>query len=168
MKVGSIFLILMIAAGVDGQQYKLGLPGVSPLKTSRISFEKIYGQPVVKNPENRVFKYRTDNLSIEVTYTGKPCSEGIRGEYRVRQNTLLYYTVFYRKPVKISDVKFDINRFAKDESGDLLNHFQYINLDEGVTIRAYVPGGDNNTYVNGIKYYPSLKEEAHRKCSKGK
>ena len=164
----SIFLILLIATVVDGQQYKLWLPGVAPLKTSRISFEKIYGPPVVKNPENHVFKYRTDSLSIEVIFTAKPCSDGYGGEYGVRQDTVLYYTVFFRKPVKISDVNFDMNKFSKDESGDVLNYFQYINRDQGVTIRAYVPGGDNNTYVGGIDYYPSLRQEAHRKCSKGK
>ncbi len=156
-------LILLLSAVVLGQKYELGLPGVVPLKTSRKNFEKIYGPPVEKNPENKVFKYRTETQLIEVTYTSKPCSNERYGAYRVKQDTVLSSTVYFLSSVKVSELNFDIGKFTRDDSGDLLNMFQYMNLDEGITVRVWIRGGDGQ-YIQEIAYYPSLEQERRQKC----
>lgn len=159
-----ILLILLLASMVLGQKSELGLPGVAPLKTSRKKFEKIYGPPVERNPENRIFKYRTETQLIEVTYTSKPCSSERLGAYRVRQDIVLDYSVSYLNPVKVSELSFDTNKFTMDDSGDLLNMFQYMNLDEGITIRVYTRVVEPGQYIQEIAYYPSLEQKRSQKC----
>lgn len=157
----------MFTAASSAQQYDLGIPGVKPLKTSRKTFEKIYASPLVTNPENKIYKYQTDTFYIEVTYTGKSCSDENYGEYDVPTNTLLSATVRYRKPVKLSQLNFDANRFSKDESGDVGDFYQYIDRNNGVTIRVRIRRGDDQ-YVSSVDYYPNSSEENRRRCSSKK
>lgn len=148
---------------VLGQKYELGLPGLAPLETSKKKFEKLYGPPVEKSPENKIFKYRTETQLIEVTYTSKPCSNERYGSYRVKQDTVLSATVYFLSSVKVSELKFDIGKFTMDDSGDFASIFRYLNPKEGITIRISIDG-DDQQYLQAIDYYPNQDQERRQKC----
>ncbi len=161
MRIIIIFLLLVIS--INGQSVRLGIPGVTPLKTSRNQFEKRYGAPLDKNPDNKVYRYQTRDLNIEVTYTGRSCSGEGRNSYNVPEFTVFYLSVSFKSDIQLSQLLFDERLFVKDQSGDMQNVYQYINPRAGVTIEVVEPGG-RGWLIRNIYYYKSKKNENRHKC----
>jgi hypothetical protein len=135
------------------------------LQTTRKEIEKKYGPPLKENKSNRSFKYKTDDLLIEVRYTSKPCSGGTIGAYNVKEDRVLDYRMGYRKPTRLTELGVDLSKYVKDESGDLLNVFQYIDRRRGRSIWVGSLGGTpNEVFVKDIERWPTEKEEKGRKC----
>jgi hypothetical protein len=139
-----------------------GWKGVKPLENDKTSVDKLWGTPEID--DNGYAGYLTDEAFIQVNFTSSPCENNQygRGKYNVAKDTVLNYTVNLKKMIKLSDFKFNREKYVKDTSGDLANFVDYINAEEGVDITVYIQ--EEVEYVTKIRFSPTEKDTEIFKC----
>lgn len=74
-----------------------GWKGIKPLKTDKISVNKLLGTPEID--DNEYHRYTSDEAFVRVNYSTAPCKDNQykRGEYNIAQDTVLDYYVVIKK-----------------------------------------------------------------------
>lgn len=141
-----------------------GWKNIKPFSADKSSVDKLLGDP--KIDDNGYFGYSTDEAFIQVNYSTAPCTENQygRGKYDVPEGTVLRYWVNLRKPLKLSEVKFERQNYERDTSGHGKDNVTYISRELGVIIDVGIQEGVE--YIGKIEYRPGSNEEDKHKCKK--
>ncbi len=140
-----------------------GWKGIKPLETNKATVEKLLGQSEID--DNGYHNYKTDEAYIQAIYTENPCEDNKfkrRGGYNVAKDTVLEYWVVLKQMVKLSEVKFEREKYYKDTSGDLISHADYDDFEEGIRISVYIQEDDE--YVTGYSYRAGNRQNKMYQC----
>lgn len=128
-----------------------GWQGIIPVKSNRIEVEKEFGS--LKEIKRYYSVYETDDVVIEITYSGKPCTEKIFGEWAVPQDTVLFYTVKPKKELLVSSLNLDKNKFQRIGSRNQIDSsFEYYSFEKGISLIG-VSGQNSQEAITVIAYY---------------
>lgn len=158
-----LILIIYISSIVSCQTIEDGWKRIKPLKTDKASVERLFGKAEITN--DGFFRYGTDDFSIVVNYSTAPCEANVlsRGRYNVPKDSVLNYIVYIKKPVEISNLKFDRRNYYRDTKGDLENNVLYVNKDGSIIIGSNF---QEETEYGGTIYYKPRKEDIEQfKCN---
>jgi hypothetical protein len=143
-----------------------GWKGIKPLNTTKLSVNKLLGVPEVD--DNEYYGYASDEAFVQVNYSTAPCQDNQykRGKFNVSKDTVLGYDVHIKQRVKLSEIKFNREKYIKDTSGDVANNALYINEEDGVWIGVWtgISQQENDEYIGTIYFKPSKKNAEKFKC----
>ena len=165
----STFLILLFAViglsqlGVKQSSIEDGWKGIKPLKTNKVEVSKLLGTPEID--DNDYHNYRTDEAFVRVNYSTAPCqkSDFGRGKFNIPKEIVLDYVVHIKELVKLSEFKFEREKYIKDTSGDVENNVLYVNEREGIIISVHIQEGTE--YAGTIYFRPKPKLAETLKCT---
>lgn len=146
-----------------------GWKGIKSLKTDKATAEKILGKPsYVGNPETRGtshHEYETEEATVQINYSTEPCKKnfGGRGDYDVPKDTILTYSVFPKNNIKLSDFKYNRQKYLQFERGQEYFDFEYENDDDGITFSTKIRDGIE--YIYHIRFDPKIKNINYRECT---
>ena len=167
-KTAKVFLVVLAVAancfGVDNF-IEEGWKGIKPLKTDQATVEKIIGKPE-KITRAGYYNYKTDEFFMHVNYSTAPCekSDYNRGKFNIPENTVLGYNVILSEGIKLSEFKFQREKYTKQADSERSNAFYYINFEDAIHLGVIVVNGTE--YVWSIWFYPSEKDEKKFECKK--
>lgn len=161
MQVLAIIVFLCVA--VSCQTIEDGWKNIKPLHTNRSMVDKLLGASKESPPLDTI--YRNDEAFVRITYTVEPCTEDNfrRGKFNVPKGTVLEYYLRIKKDIKLGDFDYKREKYKKDTSGDIVNIVQYRNVEDGITLDAYIQQGVE--YLSAIRIGPSKKDAEKFKCA---
>jgi hypothetical protein len=160
--ISIILVIVLLSPFASCQRIENGWKEIKPLKTSKAAVEKILGH--VEPDQYGYFGYQLgDEVFVQINYTTKPCQASSvgRGDYAVPKDTVLRYDVRFRKPIKLSDLKYRRQDYVRQTDAHSEGQFVLINRNGGVMITGETNGSD---LVNVIYFTPSTDDKEKFKC----
>ncbi len=157
-----LILMLFLNSIVMCNSIEDGWQGVKPLTTNKTAVDKLWGTPKIN--DNGFYGYTTENAFIQVNYSIAHC-EGNKyegDEYNVAKNTVLNYTVYFKKKIKLSDLEFEREKYIKETAEHLTGVSYYISENEGV--RISVQSQEGVEYIDAIGFKPNQKNAGLFKC----
>jgi hypothetical protein len=141
-----------------------GWKGIKPLSSDMTTVNRILGEPKVDS--YGYYRYAVDETHIEVSYAAVPCSEAEygRGEYSVPAKTVIYYSVHFRKLVKLSELEFAREKYKRVTNEHEPDVVTYYSEEFGITIITNLQGGVE--YVASIDFRPSMAGKQRYKYKK--
>ena len=157
-----LFLMLFLNSFMFCDTIENGWKGIKALKTDKATVYKLLGKPEID--DNGYAGYSTDDAFIEVNFSTAPCENDQyeRGKYKVPKETALDYTVRLKKKIKLSEFRYNQEKYEKDTSGDLKSSADYYNPNDEITIGVYIQEGTE--YVTDIHFGINKKDAELFKC----
>lgn len=144
----SFLLIAIIGINISPNK---GWRGIVPLKSTRADVERILGRPSKKS----VNAYYFSEESVLIRYSEHQCAEG-----DVAPDPVLYISINPKVKRPLTELNLDLAKYQKKPGDfDVLDHFYYVNEEEGLTLS--VRSGIVQEYIYG----PTAKDNLHR-CPK--
>ena len=140
-----------------------GWKGIRPLVSDIATVNRILGEPKIDSYSG-YYRYAVDETHINVSYAAAPCSEGEygRGEYKVPAKTVIYYSVHFRKWVKLSELEFASEKYKRVTNEHARDVVSYYSEGFGITIITNV--GEGVEYVASIDFRPAAADKERYKC----
>jgi hypothetical protein len=140
-----------------------GYKAIKPLHTSKASVEKLLGKAEIDG--NGYYMYSTDDALVRIDYSSVPCTANQyrRGEFDVPRDTVLTYSVLPKNEPKLSEIKFDRDKFRRTSSEHLLNYAAYVNADNSISVRLMIIEARDEV-VYEIAYRPIKQDAEKLKC----
>lgn len=155
-------LTLILTSAVSCESIENGWKKIKPLQTERTVAERVLGSGAAD--DNSYYMYPTEDAYVQVNYSTAPCKANRyeRGKFNVPYNTVLDYSVMFKNPPLLSEIRFNREKYVKDTSGDLLDVAAYRNNEDGVDIAVAIEG--NREIVHKIYFRPTRKDSEKFVC----
>ena len=153
-----LILMLFLNSFILCNPIESGWKGIRPLKTDKTTVDKLLGTPEVD--DNGYQRYSTNEVFVRVNYSTAPCKDDKmgRGEYNVAKDTVLDYYVNIKKAVKLSEIKFDREKYITEKDEHMEEAVHYINMENGIRISTHIQEGVE--YVGQITFFSPNKQDA--------
>lgn len=145
--ISAAFLLIICAQLSNAQGWR----GIIPLYSTRADVEKLLGP---SKDECRC-TYQADGDWIRVVYSKGPC-KGYPAGWNVRADTVLSFTVSWKREREFSDLRLDEDKYEK--AYDDAFYTYYSSRNEGVQYTVSSEGR-----VGGASYIPTDRD-AHLRC----
>ena len=130
--------------------------GIRPLYSKRPDVERLLGKADDPSKEHSVV-YKTEKEVVIIDYAGGlSCKAG--AAWRVPRGTVVDIIVSPRKPVLLSELHIDEDRYTRTLDLKISDVVRYTNEEDGVRIVVY------QGQVDYINYFPGKKDE-HLRCT---
>lgn len=143
-----------------------GWMGIKVLSTNKTSVDKLFETFDVDRSTGDV-GYSTDDAYLRVTYAAAPCTEAPfgRGEFRVPENTVIFYRIRMKRAIKLSEFKFAKEKYKRQTHDHAQNLATYYSEELGIQIVAQLRDGVE--YLASIEYRPGKEIMEKLKCKDG-
>ncbi|CAN5220791.1 hypothetical protein BH20ACI2_BH20ACI2_28930 [soil metagenome] len=162
-----VLLLTLILSNFQSKCLEDGWKGIQTFKSQKVDVEAKFGKPEVD--DNDYYVYTLSDEWVRVNYSTSPCTDNRygRGEYSVKEGTVLRYWVSPKKQFKINELAFDKKKYFKVSAGDVLDSWAYVNHRDGVIIYV-VTDPHRGELVDKIEYFPIDKDLEKYSCMKSK
>lgn len=157
------FAVALNSFGLD-DSIENGWKGIKPLKTDKVTVEKILGKPTASM--DGFYNYDLPDAFVHINYTNEPCQKAYhgRGKYDVLEDTVLDYQITLQQDVKLKDLKFQREKYERQIDPEQNKLIYYINRDDAILIKVSIV--DNIEYVGQIIFDPSPADKKKFACKK--
>jgi hypothetical protein len=154
----TVFIMLITLYTMFYQQVHVqtdGWRGVVPLRSTRKDIERLIG-PAYDATKSL---YKTDQENVSVRYSEGPCVGST--SWKVPPDTVLDITITPRPygKIRLADLDIDRNKFNREDDHELLNYYNLINEEAGITIYAYKDRATGEDRITGINYKPAARDK---------
>lgn len=146
----SLCVILFAAVLVQAKEWQ----GLVPLHSTRTDVERLLGSPANTDPsKERAAVYKLKNEVVLISYAmSSPCGSDGLSEWQVPHGTVVSITVSPKTELRLSNLNIDEHRYKKTSDGHRPEDVNYINEEEGESIKVF------QGEVISITYFPSAKD----------
>jgi hypothetical protein len=157
-----ILLLLSLNLATFGQSIENGWKGIRPLQTNKTTVDRILGTPEIE--DDGYHGYKTAEAFIRVNYSSSPCESNPagRGKYAIPTNTVLDYDVILNKEIRLSEFRFNRQKYRRIADGDVINFVYYYDEEDGIMLTARIQ--EETEYVRKIDFRPASSEIEKYKC----
>ena len=151
----SFLVTCLIFAGSAQMPSTTDWQGLSPLKSTRMDVERTLGPPD-RNRDNEQLTYRFPDVVVVFYFNGNPkCRQKLPySSWDVTTETVTGIDLSLRHPPLLTETGIDLTKFKKIKgSFDVVDHYYYVNSDDGFAIEV------GNNYVSDYHYGPGSKQE---------
>lgn len=152
-------VLLKVCSSIDGQTNVW--KGIAPLRSTKADVEKLLGKPIPPNKALDVARYKIDEGRVDVIYSTGLCGRKTSAIWNVPVLTVLKVTFYPTVPLKLSDLKLDLTKFAKHPDPGAAYTTIYANDNDGISLSI----DDLGEVATILNYYPTSKDGSLR-CKK--
>jgi hypothetical protein len=155
------FLIVLVASFSVFTQQSIrvaeGWLGILPIATNRLEAEaKFKVAPSIRG--NWAF-YEAEEAVFSVAYSSEPCSSSDFGKWRVPKDTILSYSIGFKKQPSRNSLRIDPSRFTRREYPES-SSVKYYSKQDRISIDAELDEG--REFITTIFFYPAKRFEKLR------
>lgn len=154
--------LILLSSVASCQTVDDGWKGIKPLHTGKGAAEKLLGK--AKVDDNNYHMYTNGDVSVEINYSTSPCKKEQynRGKFDVPESTVLGYRVLFKTYPKLSELKFNKEKYENYPGGHVPNLEYFSNYEDGIRIEVVMRNGDQ--FVQKIEYSPSKSDSKKLAC----
>jgi|SRR5690606_13282302 len=130
---------------------------VRVLETTRDELESLLGEYEMEESDSSAaddVEYRLRDATIYALYSQGFCTPSSTHGYNVQQDTIIEFTVEFRKPRPVSSFRLTSGPFDKREIEDVIGLFHYTNDAVGVRFAG------SSTELTKLTLFPSVDQES--------
>jgi hypothetical protein len=137
--------------------------GLIPLHSTRADVERVLGKP--KWSHGSTFIHETECERVDVIYSKGACEPSGMTRWNVPADVVIKLEVAPRNKILVKDLKFDLNRYLRNQESHPENWVLYRSVEDGIRLRAILDEKDETVMV--VTYEPRTKDKVLQ-CSSTK